>query len=204
MKSHFLFAVMVFSLFMANAALATIHVVQVGPNNGFTFSPASITFPIGDTIEWVWATGSHTTTSDAAGIPVGATAWDQPINVSNTSYMYKPTVAGIYNYHCTFHQGLGMVGNFTVTSPTSVTNVAANTNVFISPNPATGMINIPVSGSAIVELYNINGSLVRQLQPVSGALNGQAYRVDDIAEGTYLVRIRTAEAVITEKLIIAR
>ncbi|MBS1586923.1 MAG: T9SS type A sorting domain-containing protein [Bacteroidetes bacterium] len=204
MKSHFLFALMVFSLLVTKAAFATIHVIQVGPNNGFTFSPSSITFPIGDTIEWVWSSGTHTTTSDAAGIPVGAASWDQPINASNTTYMYKPTVTGVYNYHCTFHQGLGMIGNFTVTSPTTVTNVAANTKMLISPNPATGTINIPVNGSAIVEVYNLNGSLVRRLIPMEGSLGGQTYRIDEIAEGTYFIHIRTAGATFTEKLIIAR
>jgi len=204
MKSHFLFAVMVFSLFMTNAAFATIHVIQVGPNNTFTFSPSSLTFPLGDTIEWSWSTGTHTTTSDAAGIPVGATAWDQPINASSTTYMYKPAVTGVYNYHCTFHQGLGMIGNFTVTSATSVTNVVANANMLISPNPASGIVNIPVNKSAVVEVYNINGSLVRRLLPMAAGLNGQSYRVDDIAEGTYFIRIRTADAAFTEKLIIAR
>lgn len=201
MKSRFLFAVMVITLFIGNASFATTHTIQVGAGNTFAFSPASMSAVLGDTIKWVWGSGTHTTTSDAAGIPAGAASWDNPINSGSTTFIYVPTVAGTYNYHCTFHQSMGMTGSFTVTSPTSVTNVAAGNNIFVSPNPAIGIINISVESPASVDLYNINGTLVRQLQQVAGA---QSYRIDDIAEGTYLVQIRTSGAIFTEKLIIAR
>ena len=78
------------------------------------FTPASFTINLGDTIKWTWINGSHTTTS--LGIPAGAATWNKNINSSSTSFIYVPTVAGTYNYKCTPHQSMGMVGNFTVTA----------------------------------------------------------------------------------------
>ena len=78
------------------------------------FTPKTFTINLGDSIKWVWVSGSHTTTS--LGIPAGAVAWNKSINSSTTTFIYVPAVAGAYNYKCTPHQGMGMVGNFTVTA----------------------------------------------------------------------------------------
>jgi hypothetical protein len=63
---------------------------------------------VGDTVKWVWASGSHTTTCDPAtqagtSLPAGAATWDEPITSVNTTYEYVVTVAGVYNYWCNPH-----------------------------------------------------------------------------------------------------
>jgi len=85
---------------------------QVVTVQNHVFTPASFTINIGDTIVWSWIDGSHTTTS--LGIPAGAVAWNKNINSSSKTFTYIPAVTGIYNYKCTPHAGMGMVGNFTV------------------------------------------------------------------------------------------
>ena len=91
---------------------ATKWVVNV---QNFSFAPANLPgVHVGDTIRWVWVSGSHTTTSTT--IPFGAAAWDHPITSTNTSYEYPVTVAGAYNYKCTPHEAMGMVGSFTATA----------------------------------------------------------------------------------------
>jgi plastocyanin len=44
----------------ASFANATTHVVTV---QNFSFAPSSFTALVGDTVEWEWVGGSHTTTS---------------------------------------------------------------------------------------------------------------------------------------------
>ncbi len=95
-------------LFVLNTYSNTITVTV----QNHVFTPATFTINRGDTIKWTWINGSHTTTS--LGIPSGAAAWDHPINSGSTTFIYVPTVAGTYNYKCTPHQSMGMVGNFTV------------------------------------------------------------------------------------------
>jgi plastocyanin len=105
---------------------ATKHVINV---LNFSFSPASLSgVVLGDTIRWVWQSGTHTTTSTT--IPVGAANWNSPITSTVTSFEYRVTVTGTYNYKCTPHASMGMVGDFTATAPLPSLNVTpANQNV---------------------------------------------------------------------------
>ncbi|PSK95209.1 T9SS type A sorting domain-containing protein [Taibaiella chishuiensis] len=103
-------------LLAATGARATILTIQVGGSSN-SFTPSSATIVLGDTVRWQWAAGTHTTTS--LGIPGGATAWNQPMTSSSTTYTYKPSQLGAYNYQCNPHAP-GMAGTFTVTAPTPV------------------------------------------------------------------------------------
>ena len=63
---------------------------------------------VGDTVRWVWVSGSHTTTCDPANepgttLPSGAPTWDRQIRSSQPTDDYKVTVAGVYNYYCIPH-----------------------------------------------------------------------------------------------------
>ena len=178
------------------AAHATIHTVQV---SDFVFSPATgMTVALGDTVNWVWVSGTHTTTSGT--IPSGAASWDSPINSSTTSYMYKPTVAGTYNYVCTFHASMGMVGSFTVTTPTNVNTVVA-ANVFkLAPNPATSALHIELlQGTANLTITDATGKTV-YAQQISGK---QEVPVTTFANGVYFVRVDQEGQQAIERIVIA-
>ena len=98
------------------------HTILVG---NFYFNPSSLPdVTLGDTIRWQWVQGTHTTTSTT--IPGGAASWDEPISSSNTSYEYKPTVEGTYNYVCTPHASMGQVGSFTVTAAPLTADASAD------------------------------------------------------------------------------
>lgn len=106
-------------------AFATIHTIQSG---NFFFNPSSLNVLVGDTVKWVNIAGSHTTTSST--IPAGAATWDAPLNSTTPTFSYKVTVEGIYNYVCTPHVAMGMVGSFTATIPANTLAVTpGNQNV---------------------------------------------------------------------------
>lgn len=111
MKKPILFLFLSSLLFLS--VNATTHIVTVA---NFQFSPANLTgVMVGDTIEWSWENGGHTTTGRTGEIPAGATAWDNAINSANTSFKYEVTVEGVYNYVCTIHEDGGMIASFTAT-----------------------------------------------------------------------------------------
>ncbi len=124
-KITFLFSALVAIMLISNSANATKWIITV---QNFSFSPNNLPGVIvGDTVRWNWINGSHTTTSTT--IPGGAASWDHPLNSSSTFFEYHVTVAGNYNYKCTPHQSMGMVGSFTATALTPML-------VSISPNQA--------------------------------------------------------------------
>lgn len=126
-------------------SFAVLHTVVV---KDFSFTPATLTAHPGDTIQWTWQSGTHTTTSTT--IPSGAAAWDNPMTSSSTTFNYVvPNVVGTYNYKCTPHASMGMTGSFTVVSNVGITPVtAAPVSFSIAPNPASGYVHIQLVGPA--------------------------------------------------------
>jgi len=87
--------------------------------SNFVFTPSSVSVSVGDTVKWNWISGNHTTTCDGSAFtsrPPGAASWNSTINSGIPSFKYVVTVAGTYNYKCTFHAP-GMVGIISATSP---------------------------------------------------------------------------------------
>lgn len=76
--------------------------------------------------------------------------------------------------------------------------------VSISPNPTRGMVKVHIDQLEVdsfqIYIYNLNGALVKQ----SKGYNGMEQNVGDLANGLYLVQIKTLQAIYTTRLIIAR
>jgi plastocyanin len=98
------------------------HIVHAG---NYYFNPSTLNVSVGDTVRWQWDNGSHTTTSGV--IPAGAAGWDHIINSSNQNFEYKVTAIGLYNYVCTPHAGMGMVGTFTASAPAPTLSITPST-----------------------------------------------------------------------------
>jgi len=84
--------------------------VNVSMTN-FVFTPKKATLAIGGTVHWTnnTPTTSHTSTSD-----VPLSLWDSGTVPPGGSFNFVFTAGGQYTYHCSFHQGLGMVGTISV------------------------------------------------------------------------------------------
>src|SRR5947209_18691064 len=94
----------------AGSATAATTTITVGPNGSLTFSPASATIHVGDTVKWVWSTGFHSSTS---GLPPGTPdgKWDsQP---QSAPFTFKETFSqpGTFHYFCSIHYSFGMTGS---------------------------------------------------------------------------------------------
>ena len=72
-------------------------VTVINGNDGFAFSPASLTVTVGTTVVWQNGTGApHTVTSDTGSTLNGM------LNTGGT-YSFTFTKAGTYSYHCEIH-----------------------------------------------------------------------------------------------------
>ncbi|KAF0198950.1 MAG: BNR/Asp-box repeat-containing protein [Bacteroidetes bacterium] len=143
MKNNIFLKCILFTLlvsFSSQEAIATKHIVNT---QNFIFNPANLTGVfVGDTIRWVWINGIHTTTSTT--IPLGAATWNSPISSSVTFFEYRVTVSGTYNYRCTPHVGIGMIGSFTAANPPSLSVTPSNQNV----GPEAGNTSFAVTTTA--------------------------------------------------------
>lgn len=168
---------------------ATIHMVNV---SDFQFAPASMSgVRVGDTVMFMWVSGVHTATSSS--VPSGAPTFDAPITSTNTSFSYKVMMPGVYNYVCTPHIGMGMVGSFTaVAAPTSVGNVSAGA-ISVYPNPAAAVMNVKFAQktTAAVQLFNATG--VNVYNASYSNTEEAAISTGNLPAGLYYVRVTTAD-----------
>jgi len=101
-------AIVVLLLNLTGGARADCFTVQV---QNFSFNPPDLTITEGDTVVWQWVNGTHSTTSDDC--PCCVCLWDstvQPTGCPPYEYQFTFETAGEYNYHCSVHQALGMLG----------------------------------------------------------------------------------------------
>ncbi|MFC2102829.1 T9SS type A sorting domain-containing protein [Bacteroidota bacterium] len=98
MKKITLLCTFLFTLLFVVPAQSTIINIDVGD---FFFSEVSFDAAVGDTIVWTLVAGTHTTTSTL--VPSGAATWDYTFTGPADTFTYIITVAGLYEYLCSFH-----------------------------------------------------------------------------------------------------
>jgi glucose/arabinose dehydrogenase len=122
----------------ASLNAATIQ-VQVAPNGALSFSASSVSIQPGDTVEWIWKSSGHSTTSGTPGTPNGL--WDSGVQNSGFTFFHTfPTSVGSpFAYYCTLHGVCcNMVG--------SVNVAGANATPTPSPSPIPkGTIRVQLS-----------------------------------------------------------
>lgn len=95
---------------------AETHEVQVG---NFFFSPQNLTIQKGDTVRWVWVSGTHTTTSGSPDdLENSGLVWDNPLNEGTPSFEHTFNDAGAFPYYCTIHPA--MLASITVEEGTPI------------------------------------------------------------------------------------
>ncbi len=103
----------------ARGALWEVRMITTPDGRQF-FEPAVLLIQPGDTVRWVNATGTHSTTAYSAedgraqGIPQGAPSWDSEV-IAEPGKSFEISILpdapeGSYAYFCAPHETLGMVG----------------------------------------------------------------------------------------------
>jgi plastocyanin len=105
--------IVLLTLLIASTSMLFAKVIKIKVAN-FQFTNATVNAKVGDTIQWVWQNGSHTTTSTS--VPAGAKTWDRVMDSAHRNFRYVLRVAGIYKYKCRPHASLGMKGTIKVTA----------------------------------------------------------------------------------------
>ncbi len=83
------------------------HIVTVGTGGLHVFTDSTsgtnqTTIPVGTTVEWDWASGTHSTTSDTG-------VWDSFPHSTPNTFSFQFNMTGTFPYHCTVH-GVTMNG----------------------------------------------------------------------------------------------
>lgn len=110
MKNRFTFAAAItgilLGLLLVGPAFAATTSVSLTPDN--TFTPASPSVSVGDTVTFTWNGGFHDV-AFADGVNSGT-----PHANDGTTFSRTFDTAGTFAYVCTVHEALGMTGTITV------------------------------------------------------------------------------------------
>jgi plastocyanin len=79
---------------------------QVNVGGGLMYSPQTITIGVGETVNWIWVGGFHSTTSDTG-------VWDSGQHSPPNTFSHTFNTSGTFPYHCTVH-GFSMNGTVQV------------------------------------------------------------------------------------------
>jgi|GEM_PF-5199717 len=101
-------------------------------DGGHYFIPDIVWVKKGGTVTWENTTGEHSTTAFAPSndrprrIPDGAGGWDSGlVGKAGGTFQHTFETPGVYDYYCTPHEALGMVGKVIVGGPTHLANEPA-------------------------------------------------------------------------------
>lgn len=164
--------------------------------SGMSFTPSSLIINQGDTIEWNNVSGFHNVNGTQATFPSNPVSFGNGPASAPWTYTFVFNTIGNYAYMCDVH-GINMSGTVSVQTPLQITEVDAQKNIKIFPNPATNCFIIDANQSIItVSIYDITGKLVKK--------SYQSTKIDvvDLQKGIYILDIETVDGNMVEKIII--
>lgn len=100
-------------------------VEMITDNQGSYFDPIGLRIEPGTTVRFLNESGSHSATAyhpengdQPLRIPEAATPWDSGVYTTvGETFEHTFETEGVYDYYCTPHEALGMVGRIVVGSP---------------------------------------------------------------------------------------
>ena len=113
--------------------------------------------------------------------------------------IYSPvTFPGSYYAIVTDSNGCQGKSNTIIITITGIDNQFIKNNISVYPNPVTNIVTIESPRDAVIEITNIQGQLVKTLAATG---NKTDIDVSSLANGVYVVEVRTNEGVSVEKFV---
>jgi len=117
-------------------------------------------------------------------------------NYTETNYTFPAEIGGYYTIGVQVqYPEMTSVKSTAGIQKTLGVGESAVHNIGVYPNPVKGTLNIQSDNVQMVEIYNMQGQLVK----MQG--NSSTISMSDLASGLYMVRIQTAEGVCTQKIV---
>ncbi len=160
-------------LLNAGPTAATTFNVQVAPGGQFVFSPDPVNVNVGDTVNWIWGSNFHSTTS---GIPPtfngpGPNTWDSGVHNVPFQFPFTFNTPGSFPYFCSVHL---FVGTVNVASAGPVINISVTPttinfgNINVGQSSPLQTITIMNQANSSAALTGTVGTLTAPFSVVSG------------------------------------
>jgi len=175
-------------------------------NSGLTFSPATITITVGDSVFFSIASMHNAVEVSQATWDANGTTPLPGFSVPFGGGLVLPSqlTAVTHYYVCTAHASSGMKGTIIVQNSASIANIQVKPSFSVYPNPSNGKIrfsfcNIHSSGSCSLKVYDISGERIYETKVTEAT-----YDIDlsKLSNGVYFAHFFDGQSVLTKKIVI--
>ncbi len=183
---------LVLSLLLFSLGTASFCTTWTITNVGTTFSPATVTIHLGDSVNFALAAIHNAVeVSQATWNANGTTALPGGFQEPLGGGLVLPAKLGVgtHYYVCQPHASLGMKGMIIVQNNSGISNNQPPSNLSVFPNPASNSITIKTGNDLVGSQYLITDQTGRQV--LNGILSNEATQADisRLTPGIYLIQV---------------
>jgi plastocyanin len=168
-----------FSLVLSIIGMVSYGTIWTITNSGFTFSPATITITVGDSVNFSLASIHDAvevdlTTWNANGTTPLSGGFSTPLG--GGMVLPNKLTVGTHYYVCSVHVGSsGMKGIITVQNPTNIAVNEVDNNISFYPNPVKSILyfnlNLPENQISQLRIMNVAGQGLMEMEVKNGSNN---------------------------------
>ena len=177
-------------------------------SSGMSFTPATLSINVGDTVVWNNVSGTHNVNGSTSTFPNNPMSFGNgAASSSNWTYFFVFTTAGTYNYQCDVHASSGMTGVITVSAANAIKENDWAEALTVYPNPFTDKLTITLGDNVLENInevefyvYDVIGNQVMKIQQINS--NVITLKTDDFSNGIYIYSFTSkGEVLKTGKLV---
>lgn len=183
---------LVFSLLLFSLGTASFCTTWTITSVGSTFSPATVTIHLGDSVNFALAAIHNAVeVSQATWNANGTTALPGGFQEPLGGGLVLPAKLGVgtHYYVCQPHASLGMKGMIIVQNNSGIADNKLQAGISVYPNPANNLMTIKAANDLVGSQYLISDQTGRQV--LNGKLANEATPVDisQLTPGVYLIQV---------------
>ena len=183
---------LIFSILLFSLGTASFCTTWQVTNVGTTFSPATVTIHLGDSVNFILeAPHNAVEVSQATWNANGTTALPGGFQEPLGGGLVLPAKLGVgtHYYVCQPHASLGMKGMIIVQNNSGISNNQLPSNLSVFPNPANNLMTIKAANDLVGSQYLISDQTGRQV--LNGKLANEATPIDisQLTPGVYLIQV---------------
>ena len=177
-------------------------------NSGTTFTPATITINLGDSVKFNIGTGHNV-------VEVSQTTWNDNGNAPLPGFslpfgggLLLPVqlTTGTHYFVCSPHASFGMKGTIIVQNTSGISDNPSKTNISIFPNPSNGKFQVDVNTSQVgksinMDIYNAKGNKVFASTDLAQN-KSNLFDLSSFPSGIYYLKFLSGSETICKKIII--
>lgn len=183
---------LIFSLLLFSLGMASFCTTWQVTNVGTTFSPATVTIHLGDSVNFILEAPHN-------GVEVSQSTWNANGNTALPGGFQTPfggglvlpskLAVGTHYYVCSPHASLGMKGIIIVENNSGIADNKLQAGISVYPNPANNLMTIKAANDLVGSQYLISDQAGRQV--LNGKLANETTPVDisQLTSGVYLIQV---------------